>query len=449
MNGNIEIINLYSKGYSLKKIAKMLAVSDTTIKNRLKKLGIEINSTPQKKSFSGDVEEFKRLFFSTTNNKLLSEKYSVSQSQIHKWATQLGLSREKNLVDVESLKNDYLSGKSFNELSKKYGVSNVTLKKMYVDSGGIIRSHKQTQRITIKKVAKTKLETYGYEYFPPGISYGSKSKNELEIKDFLNSFGFNFETDNSVLEGKHIDLYDDSLKLGIEYSGTWCHHENIDRIDKKYHYNKWKIAKSKGVELITIWDYEYITRREQVKNFLLARCGIFDRRIYARNCVFSESFDKHFDFFDVNHIQGRPHTIERNFILSYDNEIVAVASFSKHHRNGSDIVLNRLAFKAGLQIIGGASKLIKNSLQHFNQRIITWSDNRYSNGGIYEKAGFQKNADLNPDYFYENGPGNIKSKQSMTKKNMKCPPDMTEREYALSLGWNRVWDCGKIRWVYE
>src|SRR5690606_9740990 len=103
----------------------------------------------------------------------------------------------------------------------------------------------------------------------------------------------------------------------------------------------------------------------------------------------------------------------------------------RHHRNNKDLVLNRLAFKNNIQIIGGASKLIKNSQKILKEDIITWSDNRWSNGNVYESAGFELEEILGIDYSYTRGneKNGRRSKQSMQKKRISCPDNITEHEY--------------------
>jgi transposase-like protein len=468
-----ELIELYSKeGATISSVARHYKTSTPTVRKWLIDYGIERKNhllscieanrrtkknkkgkEDQDSIYNWNKDQFK-IDFLNLNNEEIIKKYNISHTTLYKWANQLKLERPKNnyIVDKDLLyRLYYLEEKSFNELQDVFNMSNVTLKKRYVELGLPLRSHSQTQKITSKKCAITKLEKHGYEYFPTGIPYGSKSKNEIEIGNYLNSFGFNFKTDSTILDGKHIDLYDDQLKIGIEYSGTWCHHENIDRIYKNYHYDKWANAKNKGVQLITIWDYEYINNKEKILNYLKSKCGIFDKRIYARDCIFKELTNKNYRFFENNHIQGKPNNIYRNFGLFYEDRLVACVSYYNHHRNSNEMVLNRLAFESNLQIIGGASKILKNSLNLMNMSIITWSDNRWSTGEIYRKAGFKLDKNLNPDYFYTltSSVGMIRSKQSMTKKKLNCPPEKTEKEYCLELGWNRVWDCGKIRWVWE
>src|SRR5690606_7779424 len=108
----------------------------------------------------------------------------------------------------------------------------------------------------------------------------------------------------------------------------------------------------------------------------------------------------------------------------------------------------RLAFKSDVQCIGGASKLIKNSLKNLNMNVITWSDNRWTEGILYKNCGFTLDAELRPDYSYVNK--NIReSKQSHRKSILNIPKDVTEHQWHLERNIYRIYDCGKKRWRYN
>jgi hypothetical protein len=86
----------------------------------------------------------------------------------------------------------------------------------------------------------------------------------------------------------------------------------------------------------------------------------------------------------------------------------------------------------------------------FRGKLVTWSDNCYSpNPTLYSNSGFQEVGALNPDYFYTNKKGEPKAKQSAQKKNVGCPPEITEAVFLKSQGYYKIWDCGKIKWVKE
>jgi hypothetical protein len=198
----------------------------------------------------------------------------------------------------------------------------------------------------------------------------------------------------------------------------------------------------KNIQLITIFENEWKYNKEKIKSFLKAKLGIFETRIYARDCEFREISIKQYGFFELYHLQGKPSRIERNFGLYYNEELVGCVSYALHHRNNKDIILNRMVFKSNIQIIGGASKLLKNSIKEMNCDIITWSDNRWSNGNVYNSM-FKNTKEYKADYFYTNF-NEYRSKQSM-----KVPMGINEREYWKELGWTRIYDCGKIKWEYK
>lgn len=60
--------------------------------------------------------------------------------------------------------------------------------------------------------------------------------------------------DRNVLNGQELDFYIPSKKLAIEFNGNYWHSDL--KKEKKYHFNKSKLADSKGIRLIHIWEYE-------------------------------------------------------------------------------------------------------------------------------------------------------------------------------------------------
>jgi hypothetical protein len=98
-------------------------------------------------------------------------------------------------------------------------------------------------------------------------------------------------------------------------------------------------------------------------------------------------------------------------------------------------------------LLGKVSKLAYSKL---NQPLVSWADYRLSQGNGYLKAGWKLEETLPPDYFYfKASTFEVVSKQSRQKQVIKTPEEMTEYEHALLDGLERVWDCGKIRFLYK
>ena len=302
-----------------------------------------------------------------------------------------------------------------------------------------------------QKSIATFMEKYGTTH--PNNCYG---KTEKEIGEWLKEVsGKEFITDRSILDGKEIDLYNEELKLGIEYCGLYWHNEHSPEPRlRMYHYDKYKAALDKGIRLITIFEDEWNNRPQQVQSFLtsvikkpLKNC------VYARKCTI-KLIDKvqANQFYNQYHIQGKAVLIVHAAGLFFKDELVAVMSFGKHHRDTTKTVLDRLTFKTDWHISGGASRLFKFLLGVSGATsILSWSDNRWNVGNVYQHLGFVLETDMAPDYSYvdSNNPGVRKSKQSQKKGLTNCPPELTEKEWSVQNGLYRVWDCGKKRWIWN
>lgn len=290
------------------------------------------------------------------------------------------------------------------------------------------------------------------------FSVNNYGKTQKEIEEWLNSFGFDFKRNKSLVQGFEIDMYDSAKKIAIEYCGLNWHHEfsSESRKNPKYHYNKYKKCMENQVQLLTIFSDEWLDRQEQCKGHIKAILGINDIRIFARHCKITE-IDKKTgrDFFEKYHIQGKNSLGFIFFGLFYKDELVGAISLGRHNRQYDNLVLDRLCFKEGVQIVGGASKLFSKCItwakQNNHKSIISFSDNRWSVGNVYKALNFKMEKEYYPDYCYVNvkSPTKRISKQSQKKSNTNCPKEMTEYAWAHQHGLARIWDCGKIRWSYD
>lgn len=298
------------------------------------------------------------------------------------------------------------------------------------------------------KMQQTCLEKYGKPFYTQANLYQQKL-----IQKWLQSLGHNFESNYDIVDNKEIDLYNDDLKLGIEYCGIRWHTEHFGRY-RTYHYGKYKACKDRGIRLLTIFSDEWKLHKVQIQGFIKSIINHNLNNIFARKCtvnVIDDNIGK--QFINQYHVMGQSKCSLHYFGLFHNDALLGVMSFNKHHRQNHNniMVLDRLVFKDGVRVVGGASKLLQHALkilpQNFDQ-IISWSDNRWSDGNVYEKMGFTLEKEYGPDYSYVklNNPKKRVSKQSMSKKKIGCPDNFTEGEYCKTLGYSRIWDCGKKRW---
>jgi hypothetical protein len=282
------------------------------------------------------------------------------------------------------------------------------------------------------------------------------SKEETELNDFVKSLGLEtikYKFKERITRPQEIDVYSKETGIGIEYCGLYHHGERAGK-DRNYHKNKLDMAIKENVQLLTVFSNEWLDRKDQVKGFIRSKLGKNETTVFARKTELKQlGFETARNFLDSYHIQGSTR-IQACFGLFFNGELVAVVSGAEHHRVNGQFTLNRLCFKHNVSVVGGASRLNKALCSWAKnkgyRKIVTWSDNRWSLGTVYSAMGYTKEEELGPDYFYNSG-GVVKSKQSCQKKHLieRGAIGNTEKEMALSLGYDRVWDCGKIRWIMD
>ena len=118
--------------------------------------------------------------------------------------------------------------------------------------------------------------------------------------------------------------------------------------------------------------------------------------------------------------------------------------------------ITRFCTKQDVVISGLFSKMLKHIIRttEYHGKVISFSDNRHSNGNLYKECGFQLDKELPPDYFYTKDYHSRLNKTHFRKEKIakKFNIDITgktEWELMQELGYDRIWDAGKKRWVLE
>lgn len=277
------------------------------------------------------------------------------------------------------------------------------------------------------------------------------SKAEQEIKDWIRTF-YPSATKHRQ-DGQEMDIFIPELKIGIEYNGLFWHSESTKV--RTYHLEKTKHFQQLGIRIIHIFEHEWRDKKHQVQSYILSAISKNSIKLSPRNCniVWSSSkkeINLAHQLLDDYHIQG--HTRSTKYVANvyHNEELVATATFGKHHRNGEQWVLSRFCTRYGHTVRGLLGKISKLAYSNLQQPIISWADYRLSQGNGYERSGWKFKELLPPDYFYfKISTSQIISKQSRQKKIVKTPKEMTEIEHAHLDGLERIWDCGKIRYSYS
>ena len=283
------------------------------------------------------------------------------------------------------------------------------------------------------------------------------SSYERVLREFIKGFGIIVKYNNRTIlkDNKELDIYLPNNKLAIEFDGLYWHNE-INKSDCKYHLNKTLQCADKGIQLIHIFEDEWIEKLEIVKSRLMNILGLTPNKIYARKCEIREvDYSTCKKFLDECHIQGNCPSKYR-YGLFYNNELVSVMTFGGQrkltNRKGSenDYELLRFCNKLNTTVIGGAGKLLKHFIKKHNpSTIISYADRRWSSGNMYEQLGFTHIRDSKPNYFYVVGDKRENRfnyrKDILIKEGYDA--NKTEHEIMLERKIYRIYDCGCL--VYE
>lgn len=258
------------------------------------------------------------------------------------------------------------------------------------------------------------------------------------------------ENIRGILAGNlELDIVLPDKKIAIEYCGIYWHCDKFDRITSKYHLHKLEQCEQLGYRLITVFEDEWVHKKDLVINKILHIVGCStESAIYARKCkIVSLTTKEKSDFFNQYHIQGDgPSSI--NYGLLHGEKIVACMGFIMQ---SDEAILNRYA--TSCNVPGGFQRLLKFFIQNNKiDNIISFADRRWSSTiNIYVNSGFKFEHYVPPDYRYVIGDKTyhkfgFRLDQLRRFLGEKFNPDLSEVQNMRSNGFYRIWNCGLIKY---
>lgn len=282
------------------------------------------------------------------------------------------------------------------------------------------------------------------------------SGTENILYDYIKSIydGEVIKNERTILDGKEIDIYLPELRLGFEFNGIYWHNEIFKNI--KYHQEKSLKCMNKNIQLIQIWEDDWMYNCEIIKDFIKSKLNKNKISIGARKCNVKEIPNKDaYNFLQSYHIQGGVKN-GKNLGLFYNDELVEVMTFGKLRKNMGNnpkegyYEIYRLCSKSDYNIQGGFSKLLKYFEINYNPiEVITYANLDYSYGNVYTKVGFEKEHVSKPTYTWVVD-GKRRHRSNFTKSKLEeCikNPNLTETEVMHNRGCWKCWDSGKIKFI--
>ena len=359
--------------------------------------------------------------YGTTNNNLIpSKKQKTKETQLQNGTLSYDLVIKEKFIELASKFNQ-------REISSITGMQEQTIRKYY------------------KK----------WNIHPTYPKSHCNSLGQTDIVNYIKALipNINIEENNrKAIKPKHLDIYLPDYKLAIEYNGVFWHADNniTENFNKNKHLTKTELCNALGIRLIQIWSTEWRDKPDICKSIINNALGL-SQIIYARKTIVQQiSKEEYKQFMDENHIQGYVHA-DKCIGLYYNNTLVSAIGIAHSRYNKQyKFELVRAATKIGYNVIGGLSKLLKNSGY---KEIFTYCDKRLFQGSGYEKVGFKFLYNTKPNYYYiEASTDKLLSRLKFQKHKLEkffgsVDHNLTEKEIMKSHGWFQLYDCGNSAWV--
>lgn len=382
----------------------------------------------------------------------------------------------KQFPDESHLFATELKRRSHNEWVKSDPSRRISCKVCGEEMKKITETHLQKHGMTLSDYRARFIKTMSdetaikfkelYENNLKHLGSSFTSAAQTEIADMLKELGLEvLMNDKKTLSGVELDIYVPSLNLAIEYNGIYYHSEIGGKKDRMYHLKKTELCIDKNISLIHVFEDDWTLKKDIWISRIKHMMGMgVTKKVHARSCVIMriDSVTKN-RFLNKNHLQGQD-----NSMIAYgafnEGALIAVITFDDKRVMTSGIdegtfELTRFCTSMSTRCAGIMSKMMRVFIKEMNpKKIISFADRSYIMGtnNIYEKMGFILEKVLPPDFKYVNRKShNLKrlhkfqfGKSSIAKKFPNIyHPEKTEWQMMQEAGFDRIWDCGKFRYV--
>lgn len=275
--------------------------------------------------------------------------------------------------------------------------------------------------------------------------YKNSSLKEIEVYNFLKKINLS-TTHKHYINGTEYDIIVKNKNLLIEFNGLYWHSDKFK--EKNYHFNKYKLAKENGYDLVIIWEDDWNHKQDIIKSILNYKVYSQKININGRECIIKEIKDTK-KFLNENHLQGWCQS-SINLGLYYNNELVSLMTFGKRSLNKlNEYELLRFCNKINTNVRGGASKLFKYFIKNFNaNKIISYASCDYSNGNLYKILGFKEIRHTGINYWWADSEFKYHRSNFMKYKLVKEGYDSnkTENEIMRERDFYKIYGVGNLKY---
>ena len=291
----------------------------------------------------------------------------------------------------------------------------------------------------------------------------SLSKGEDEIKNFIEKELKEdvISRDRQLIKPHELDIVIANKNIAIEYNGLRWHSELMG-IDKNYHINKLEKCQMNNINLIQIFEDEYVNHKDivlsKLKHILHKDYDL--PKVVGRKCeVKTINMADARLFLNKFHIQGFVNSTVYMGAF-HRGELIGVMTFKEEKKGSNKWELNRFATNYNYRIIGVGGKLWSYFLKQIDPLYVkSFADRRWtinSRHNLYTELGFTMVDILEPDYRYYNDKKGtcerihkFNCRKNKLAKDFNLPLNLTEKEMCEKIGLYKIWDCGLLKYVWK
>lgn len=300
---------------------------------------------------------------------------------------------------------------------------------------------------------------------------------QQEFISFISELGIDFrQNDRLILKeiNQELDVYIPEKNIAFELDGLFWHSQGFGNKSRNYHLQKTEKCEEQNIHLIHIfsdeWENQTTLIKEKIKYLLGLQKNL--KLIHPRKCEIKIITDHKIknDFLDKNHIQGRDIASSIRLGAFFDNQLCAVMIFCKprislnikNQKNKNIFELLRFAIDNKIRCPGIASKILKYFIKNFEPKtIFTYADRRWSksfDSNLYTNLGFQFMGFSQPSHWYLSPETEYKIREYRFKYRKSRLPDIFKEHFDPNLSewenmqknrYDRIWDCGTIKYLLE
>ena len=252
------------------------------------------------------------------------------------------------------------------------------------------------------------------------------SQPEKDLYDFITGLGFTVkQSDRSVLKNvsaRELDLFVPERMFAVEFNGLYWHSELAGK-GSEYHRSKFVAARAAGVELLQVWEDDWINRRAAVLHTIASRLGAVQSAASGELTPIELTQTQAGEFLDAYSIQG-PVSADVFYGLQDAAGVMQAVLALDVDTHSTEVV----RFAARGNVESGFAELLTHAVETLKLDTVTAVvDNAVDDAGMFEAFGFIKAGDIAPASY------------SLVKAS----------RVADAGDGNHIWDAGKTKYRFS